>query len=81
MCELDREKIFGESARAEYLWCLHCERAYKYGKFRLLGGLQMCPYEGCAGDTVLDACPWDEIRAEHEDYPDVPEWGVYYPMY
>jgi hypothetical protein len=80
MGQLDREKSFGKD-RSKYFWCLHCERAYERTQFRLVGKLQMCPYAGCSGDTVMDAWEWDEIRRFHAAYPKVPRHGVHYPMY
>lgn len=34
--KLHREVCFGSESkpRSGYVWCLHCERAYEYGKFR-----------------------------------------------
>ena len=29
----------------EWVWCLHCERAYQVGEFRQVGDIQLCPYE------------------------------------
>ena len=42
--------------------------------------LQMCPYPGCDGDTVLDAFQWEWVRSYHPEYPDVPEDGVVYRL-
>ena len=78
--QLDREKAFVEDEKPNYLWCLHCERAYPYGEYRQVDDLQMCPYEGCGGDTVIDAWPWPKLRDAH-GYPDVPEKGERYPLY
>jgi hypothetical protein len=64
-----------------WIWCLHCERCYKAGEYRVVKGLQMCPYDDCNGDTVLDAHAWEGIRSMHLDYPEVPERGKEYPMY
>ena len=64
-----------------YLWCMHCERAYVRGEYRPEGGLQMCPYTGCDGDTVIDAWDWDSIREQNPSYPENPVEGVVYPMY
>jgi hypothetical protein len=77
-----------------YLWCLHCNRVYKNGEFRLVeevipeyhdfGGeklkTQMCPYAGCNGDTVLDGWNWSTIRERHPDYPEIPERNKVYLM-
>jgi len=95
--KMDRELIFGSSSASKsgYLWCLHCERTYRYGEFRLVKvrgfkyhgwgppdhELQMCPYSDCNGDTVLDGWKWEDVREGHPDYPEVPEHGVVYPLY
>lgn len=63
------------------MWCLHCERAYGRQEFRLVGDLQMCPYPDCNGDAVIDAWPWDKVRAGHEAYPARPKIGKPYPLY
>ena len=81
MTKLDRDKIFGSERRSDYLWCLHCERAYKHGEFRVARGLQMCPYEDCDGNTVMDGWDWAQIRDAHPEYPEVPEKGKVYPLY
>ena len=48
MTKLDREKCFGDGVPGSgYLWCLHCERAYKYGKYRIE------PSQFCAEDGVM----------------------------
>ena len=78
---LDRDKMFADGGSTNYLWCLHCERAYQRGKFRRGGGLQMCPYPGCDGDTVMDGWDWAKLQGAHPNYPDVPVDGVRYPLY
>jgi len=69
----------------EFSWCLHCERAYRTGEYRLVGELQMCPYDGCDGDTFFDAWEWTRIREPYfggeAEYPEIPELGKRYPMY
>jgi hypothetical protein len=81
MVKLHRDEIFDEEKRSEFLWCLHCERAYRRGEFRLVNVLQMCSYEDCDGDTVLDGWDWARIREGHPEYPEVPEKGKVYPLY
>lgn len=81
MAKLHRDEIFDEEIRSEFLWCLHCERAYKRGEFRLVNGLQMCPYEDCDGSTVLDGWDWAQIREKHAEYPEIPEKEQVYPLY
>ena len=76
----DREKTFGPD-RCDFMWCLHCERAYGRRKFRPVGDLQMCPYPDCSGDTVIDAWPWDEVRKGNPGYPVVPKAGKRYALY
>lgn len=83
-----REAIFKDSRPASgWLWCLHCQRAYKWGEYRevqlVRGGFtfQMCPYDDCDGDTVLDGVPWEAIRSNHSDYPEIPTRGQTYLLY
>ena len=91
---LDYEAVYGEKPKSEYMWCLHCERTYKYGEFREVKIkpfvvnhvryepiFQMCPYEDCDGDTVSDAWEWKRIRENHPEYTEIPEAGRVYPMY
>lgn len=77
----DRENIFAEDVRSNFLFCLHCERAYERGKWRNVGDLQRCPYLNCDGDTVMDAMDWELIRDQHPEYPATPDFGRSYPMY
>lgn len=82
----EREKMFGGLPKDAYLYCIHCERAYPKDMYRVMsdidfGLMQMCPYEDCDGDAVMDAWEWDRIRSEHADYPKVPEENKVYPMY
>lgn len=82
----DREIMFGELPEGTYLYCLHCERAYPKDKYRVMLGnqsssLQMCPYEDCDGDAVMDSWLWERITEENDEYPDIPKEGIIYPMY
>ena len=82
----DREKIVADCAEDSFLYCIHCERTYQTGQYREqdfpgLVTLQMCPYDGCDGDAVIDAWSWASIRSENPDYPEIPEEGIVYPMY
>ena len=52
---------------------------YVRGEYRPVGDLQMCPYAGCDGDTVVDAWDWEAIREGHSDYPENPVEGTVYP--
>lgn len=67
--------------RRSWLWCMHCERAYPLGSYRVVEDLQLCPYAECRGDTILDLWPWVTVREENPQYPKVPELGVLYPLY
>ena len=77
----DRDVIFREERRSDFLWCLHCERTYTRGEYRNVEGLQMCPYPDCDGDTVIDAWDWEEFRDGNPDYAAIPEKGKQYPLY
>lgn len=81
--ESERELMFGKS-RSAWNWCLHCERCYPAGYFRVVdqgyAELQLCPYFDCDGDAVIDAWEWRQI-AKMNGYPAVPELGAVYPMY
>lgn len=79
--KLDRDRMFPNEPKPEHLWCLHCDRAYRRGKFRSRGSLQMCPYPDCDGDSVIDAWDWKQIRKANGGYPPEPEEGVHYPLY
>lgn len=81
MIKLDREKILIEDVKPKYLWCLHCNRAYKYGEFRQVGDLQLCPYSGCDGDTVFDAWDWEKFMAADSELPEIPEFGKFYSQW
>jgi len=62
----------------DFMWCLHCERAYKRGSFRKGG---MCPYKGCDGHTLVDGWDWTQIREANPQYPEIPEMGKVYSLY
>jgi len=81
----ERQEIFGES-KSGYLWCLHCERAYPDGEYREVKSksgvvYQMCPYEDCDGNAVIDAWDWAQISEGHPEYPETPKKGKVYPQY
>jgi hypothetical protein len=78
--KMDRESVFVDEMPDAYLWCLHCGRAYRWGEYREIDGLQMCPYEGCDGDTVVDAWRWEEVREGNPDYPKTPKLGHVYEL-
>jgi hypothetical protein len=75
------KEVHNPDSNALFLWCLHCERTYRRGECREVNGLQMCPYDGCDGDTVTDAFPWSQIRDANPQYPVIPEHGARYAMY
>ncbi len=74
-----------------YVWCLHCERTYLRGEFRIFKGeafvvnhvkydtsFEACPYEDCNGSALSDAFDWNYFREHYPDYPEIPERGVVY---
>jgi len=78
----------GEAGKGDYKWCLHCQRAYSVGNFKYdeyeipeddMVKL-LCPYEDCDGDYWIDGWPWSEVSREN-NYGEVPELGVVYPLY
>lgn len=88
--QYDRLEIFDEHETPDtWLWCLHCERCYQLKDTRVvkhpaLKGetLQLCHYNDCTGDTVMDAWNWDEFRAKVDrELPELPTRGVVYPLY
>ena len=79
--KMHRERMFLEEKPCGFLWCLHCGRAYRWGAYREINGLQMCPYEGCDGDTVMDGWRWEEVRRGRQDYPKTPKLGHVYDLY
>lgn len=63
----------------DWVWCLHCQRCYKIGEYRIekkFDDLQMCPYDGCDGDTVFDSIEWrgecEPVRGKIYDYTHKP---------
>ena len=65
----------------DWLWCLHCERVYQAGEYREIDGLQMCPYDGCDGSTVLDGWTWERMREIYPEYPEIPTRDTHYQLY
>lgn len=65
-------EVFKDFQVGDWVWCLHCERCYQVGEYRLDDEFQMCPYPDCDGSTVLDAHPWWGEG--------VPERGKVYPL-
>ena len=47
----------------------------------MIHGLRMCPYPGCNGNTFADGWDWDQFRSTLPQYPEIPEFGIRYPMY
>lgn len=75
----DRIEFRGKGTPDDWLWCIHCERAYQLKDCRevdgMFGKLQMCHYEDCDGDTVLDAWNW------YEHHEIEPQKNKHYPLY
>lgn len=83
----DRDEMFGETPKGTPMYCMICERTYPYGEYRTMSLdmgeelLQMCPYEDCDGDAVINAHDWDWVLEKHPEYPETPERGVVYPLH
>lgn len=68
------------SREPDFLWCIHCERAYQFGDFRRAGSRQLCPYISCSGAEVF-AWDWEKVRSANPAYPREPHPGVVYPLF
>lgn len=63
-------------------WCLHCNRCYKSGEFRLCcEGDRHCPYEDCTGFAFLDGWNWAVVQKANPHYPKIPERNRLYELY
>ena len=74
-----------------YYACTFCQRAFRKDEVMEVEGktivvnhvkatlpkVHKCPYDDCTGD-ILDAVPWEYMRKEHPEYPEIPERGVVY---
>jgi hypothetical protein len=62
----------------KWVWCLHCERVFKYD-----GGME-CAYKDCDGG-IIDFMDWEEFKElrkrEGIDAPEEPEEWVVYSLY
>lgn len=83
-------KLFPQHfAVGDWVWCLHCERCYQVGEFRVRiqwgldwwESLQLCPYSNCEGDAVIDAWAWGRVLAARPEYPVSPERNKVYRLY
>jgi hypothetical protein len=81
--EYDRLAVFDNDETPDtWLWCLHCERCYQLKDMRQVGEYQLCHYEDCDGDTVMDGWNYDEFReTAHPEWPEIPQMDVVYPQY
>lgn len=91
MIKNNREEIFKdyECKDGMYLYCIHCERTYPCKEYRVQKPgdvfrgeepLQLCPYDDCTGDAVVDAVEWSDVRVQHPEYPEIPDRGVEYRL-
>ena len=64
--------------KGDWLWCLHCERVFKWD-----GEKEDCGYPECdGGPTDIESWVKEGIpRFIHPDYPEEPELGIKYPLY
>lgn len=81
---IDGVDAFVGRQAGDWVWCLHCDRCYQLGEYKLSDyrvegrHLQLCPYEDCDGDTVMDAWPWEDYYQDAA-WPRVPVRGQEYP--
>jgi hypothetical protein len=76
--EVKENMINPEESMGKWVWCLHCERIFKYD-----GGME-CAYKDCEGG-IIDFMEWEEFRESVKsggiDTPEEPEAGVVYSLY
>ena len=68
------------SKREAHLWCRLCSRTFPNGTYRVLDGVEHCPYADCDGTVAEDASDWSGVRREHPNYPAAPWLGIQYPL-
>lgn len=76
--KIDLLRLFSGWKIGDWVYCLHCGCCYQVGEYLEAEGLQMCPYPGCGGDTILDSYHWEDIKKIHNDYPEIPERSKIY---
>ena len=65
-----------------YLWCSSCERAYHSNDTRVKNGMEVCAYEDCDGDTILEAKDWGAVRnSRYPLFPEIPQTGQFYTIH
>lgn len=76
------EEEFYLQSGDDFVWCLHCEQAFRVREARLMCGLWMCKNGArCGGDMMFDFWPWGAYRREHPGAPEIPSEGTEYPLY
>jgi len=76
--KVSRIPVKAPRSKSNWLWCSQCRRAFRYGEYRLVGVLQLCPNADCAADTAKFAWPWEELLADNPGYPEVPRRDTRY---
>lgn len=89
--EVAEKRTIESMARDNYHWCPFCEKVFDFedaieveGKTVVINHVKrtmspeiICPYEGCKG-SALFGVPWNDVRKEHPEYPEIAEIGVKY---
>lgn len=76
-----RAPLHPVEAAADFEWCVLCERTFRRGRHRLVGGQRLCPYAGCDGGLPVEPWEWTRVLAANPDYPPVPMEDVAYPFF
>lgn len=90
----NRKKNLNSKACYSYIWCLHCENAFKADKWYSaakydpeFGTWGYDPYfeksgecPKCGAGEFTDGWEWSRV-AKINGYPAIPEEGKYYPLY
>jgi len=67
-------------ASEPHLWCSRCSRTFPNGTYRLVDGVEYCPYADCDAIVLRDASDWSSVRSEHPNYPVAPWLSIQYPL-
>ena len=63
-----------------WVWCLHCQRAFRDDEYRVDEKYRWCAYEDCGGMAPFDMIDWRDIRLICPQYPETPEPGRVYGL-
>lgn len=82
----DYVQVYPETHEGDWMMCLHCGRAYRYGEHRALFTdygdgdelCKLCPYPDCDVWAEEEGMVWSQMLEQNPQLPSVPERGVRY---